>query len=413
MNNQDIDILHVRTSREIHDAIRELFARIRQDLPRHQDAFFLIKPNLNSNMNALTGNTTDLRILSAVISALKGLGYANITIGEGTNSGYYRKGINVISRLRISHLAWYHGIQIKDLNYDNPVDIDFEDGQKAGVARTCFEADYFINIPKLKTHYETEMSVCLKSLMGCLVGMDNKKKTHSSLINNIYNINKALSADLHIVDAVIAMEGNGPTTGTPVKLGMILAGKNPILLDLACASVAGIPYKEVPLLKLAEERGDFGEQELRRVREVTENLDNARLLRPKISFLTALVTNKRLQKYFLMIRHAPLIRTIFNSRAGNRLLFALKLTQEIFDQEEARVDSLSLVEEDCSSSGICDAYCPMQLDLPAEVGKEDVCINCLYCYAVCPNNAIHVTGELGFFSEQIEQYDNRIRSMNL
>ncbi|MDI6782713.1 MAG: [Fe-S]-binding protein, partial [bacterium] len=69
--------------------------------PKSKSARILLKPNLNSNMNALTGNTTDLRIIAAVISFLQNQGYRNIAIGEGTNSGFYRNKINVITRLMV------------------------------------------------------------------------------------------------------------------------------------------------------------------------------------------------------------------------------------------------------------------------------------------------------------------------
>ena len=101
---------------------------------------------------------------------------------EGTNSGYYRQGINVIKRLKIDRLAEYYGVNVVDSNYDKSYEIDLEDNVKASVAKTFLDADFFINLPKIKMHYETEMSVCLKSLIGTLVGMGNKKKMHSSLI---------------------------------------------------------------------------------------------------------------------------------------------------------------------------------------------------------------------------------------
>jgi uncharacterized protein (DUF362 family) len=88
--------------------------------PPSRDAKILLKPNLNSNMNALTGNTTDLRILSALIQIIKEKGYRGIVIGEGTNSGFYRNKIGVISRLKVDKLAEYYGVKVKDLNYSEP-----------------------------------------------------------------------------------------------------------------------------------------------------------------------------------------------------------------------------------------------------------------------------------------------------
>src|SRR3990172_10095796 len=183
------NILQANTVTEIKRGLRNILSLNYRDIfPTNKGSFILIKPNLNANMNALTGNTTDLRLLVSIIEYLKTEGYTNIAIGEGTNSGYYRNNISVISRLKVDALAQYYGVQLIDLNYSEPVYIHFEKGVMAGIAKEVVEADFLINMPKLKTHFEAGMSVCLKNLMGCLVGQENKKKTHLNLAKNILNI---------------------------------------------------------------------------------------------------------------------------------------------------------------------------------------------------------------------------------
>src|SRR4030043_2201228 len=245
---------------EIKKKLSENLEKYSDILPADKDAFILLKPNLNSNMNALTGNITDLRLLAAMIEILIGKGYKNITIGEGTNSGYYRNNISVISRLKVDKLAKYYGVKVKDLNYSEPVYVDFEKGVKAGVAKEFFEADFIINMPKLKTHFEAGMSICLKNLMGCLVGQEHKKKTHQSLAANILNINKKIKPHLHIVDALVSMEGLGPTRGTPVKTDMVFVGTCPYLIDLICAKFASFDDKNIGTLVEAHRREIIGHQ---------------------------------------------------------------------------------------------------------------------------------------------------------
>jgi uncharacterized protein (DUF362 family) len=123
-------LMNCKSYREILDRLPAAMVQFRDLLPADKGARILIKPNLNSNMNALTGNTTDLRILSALLSYLKTSGYSNITIGEGTNSGFYRNRIGVISRLGIDRLARYYGIRVTDLNYAESKDIFFKNGVK-------------------------------------------------------------------------------------------------------------------------------------------------------------------------------------------------------------------------------------------------------------------------------------------
>ena len=94
------------------------------------------------------------------------------------------------------------------MNYSEK-EIALDDKIKTGIAKECLDTDFFINLPKLKTHFATGMSVCLKNMVGCLVGQENKRRihTHKNLAQNIVNINKAVKVDLHIVDGLILWRG--------------------------------------------------------------------------------------------------------------------------------------------------------------------------------------------------------------
>jgi uncharacterized protein (DUF362 family)/ferredoxin len=400
----DVLVLPARRFQEIRANIKRIFNHYENLVPVDRGCLIVIKPNLNSNMNALTGNTTDLRILSGIVQELQSKGYKNIVIAEGTNSGFYRQGIDVITRLRVQALASHFGVQARDTNHDEQVSIPFEGGVSAGVAKTFVEADFFINVPKIKMHYETQMSVCLKSLVGALVGMENKKKTHSSLIKNICNLNESIRPHLQIVDGIIAMEGNGPTTGTPAPLGVMLAGTNPYRLDMIASKLVDSPMSSVPVLVEASRRGRILQADYDYVDDYDLGNWSRTLVRPNMSLLTKIFTHKKLQKYFLRIRHAPLIRNLFNSPVGNKLLFKLKLTQEIMIYDEPNIVAVSHDTSKCDDCGICAELCPLGND-PRNLQKKNGCVKCLYCFAACPNHAFEVDGDLGFFEEQINQYD--------
>ena len=91
---------------------------------------------------------------------------------------------------------------------------------------------------------------------------------------------------------------------------------------------------------------------------------------------------------------------------------ALGLTQEIIAKKERRT-KLTWSQEKCRKCGKCAEFCPSMLNLPLDfedIGKlRSNCIDCLYCYAVCPERAIEVEGELGFYKEQLKRYDEYIR----
>jgi uncharacterized protein (DUF362 family)/Pyruvate/2-oxoacid:ferredoxin oxidoreductase delta subunit len=383
-------------------------------LPKSVKAKVLLKPNFNSNMNALTGNTTDLRIIASLIQLLQKRGYKNITIGEGTNSGFYRNKIDVASRLRIKALVERLNIKFLDLNYCKGSPINYSNRKKAEVARDCLEADLFINLPKLKMHHEVGISVCLKNMMGCLVGQENKKKTHLSLARNIVYLNKYVKPHLHIVDGLIAMEGNGPSAGTPVRMDTIIAGTDPYLIDMVCAELVGMDYREVTYLKVAEEMGLITLKHKEALKKVDIEAFKKDLLKPDVSFTLKFVCNPHLQKYFQTLRHAPGIYSLCNTKIAGDLFMKLGIRQEHFIEEEMDIRKIVFEKNKCKPDcKKCKDYCPLGLDVTKVLSKQDYssCIKCLYCYMVCPADALKLEGDFGFLKAQIEKYDPLIRKI--
>jgi uncharacterized protein (DUF362 family)/Pyruvate/2-oxoacid:ferredoxin oxidoreductase delta subunit len=383
-------------------------------LPKSLGAKILLKPNFNSNMNALTGNTTDLRIIACLIQVLQMRGYKNITIGEGTNSGFYRNKIDVASRLRARRLAEMLGVRFVDLNYCQGEEIGFANNKKVKVAKDCLEADLFVNLPKLKMHHEVGISVCLKNMMGCLVGQENKKKTHLSLGRNIVHLNQYVRPHLHIVDGLIAMEGNGPSDGLPVRMDTIIAGTDPYFVDMVCAEMVGMPYQEVTYLNVAEELGLITVDHKEALRNLDLTQFKRNLLRPDVPLPARVVCNPHLQKYFQMLRHAPGLYALCNTKFVGNLFVKLGIRQEQFIEEEMKITKIVVDREKCPPDcARCRNYCPLALDVPAILSDENdsACIKCLYCYMVCPEDAVQLEGTFGFLKAQVDKYDPLIRKM--
>ncbi len=405
------DIISCSTFTEIRETLAKTLKRYKDLLPRAKNDLILLKPNLNSNMNSLTGNTTDLRVLSSVILFLKDEGHTNIMIGEGTNSGFYRNNISVISRLGVDRLAKYFGVKIKDLNYSDLHEIDFDQGMKAHVAKEVVDARMLINLPKLKTHFENGMTACLKNLMGCLVGQENKKKVHDNLAENILRINNAVKPHLHIVDALIAMEGLGPTKGVPVRMDQIVIGTDPYLIDLVCANMARFDYKKVRTLELAEKKGILTWDYFKFADSINLPENRKKFAPPKASPLARFIHSPKRQKFFLKIRNTAFFSYLASTDWFGKLLFLTDLRQDVFLSEEMTCEDLKIDRKLCNDCGVCKDVCPLELDLPNDLELENGCIECMYCYSVCPKHAINFQGKLGFFGEQLKQYDQVIRKL--
>ncbi len=408
-----LNILRAYSRNDIRHKLFNTLADYKDILPASKSSKIFLKLNLNSNMNALTGNTTDLRVIAAAIEFLKENGYTNITIGDGTNSGFYRNGISVISRLAIDKLAEHYGVNVVDLNYSEVVDTTLESGIKVGIARECLDTDFFINMPKLKTHFATGMSVCLKNMVGCLVGQENKRKIHTkkNLAQNIVGIHKAVKPRLHIVDGLIAMEGFGPTRGTPVSAGLIMVGTDPYLIDLACARVASYDYRKVTTLQAAENEGTLTWD----YHNFVAALDLSGLIKkfkePTANPLVSFIHHPKRQKYFLAIRNTAFFHYVCSLKFVEKLLYKSGLRQDTYNSADMVFNGFSMDKSLCKSGCTrCRDYCPVGLRLPEVIeDRHNGCIECLYCFQVCPTKAIGFKGVLGFVEEQLRQYDEIIR----
>ena len=117
------------------------------------------------------------------------------------------------------------------------------------LARPYLEADRLINLPKLKTHEMMTMTCCVKNLFGAVVGTQKAawhlkagadKELFAQMLLEVYRLREP---DLNIVDAVVAMEGDGPGSGDPCRMGLLLAGDNAVAVDQIAAEIAGVPKK--------------------------------------------------------------------------------------------------------------------------------------------------------------------------
>lgn len=132
------------------------------------------------------------------------------------------------------------------------------------VARAYWEADKIINLPKLKTHEMMTLTCAVKNLFGAVVGAEKagwhlkagaSREHFARLLLEIYLLKKPV---LNIIDAILAMEGDGPASGDPLQLNAIIAGINPVAVDLVAGRMAGIPSGLLHVEREAEALGLAG-----------------------------------------------------------------------------------------------------------------------------------------------------------
>ncbi len=110
-----------------------------------------------------------------------------------------------------------------------------------------------VSVPVLKTHFRCTLSGALKNLWGCLD--DDRHLYHDELPLRIAQIHTALRPVLHVMDATVGMEGNGPKAGTPRVTNLILGSDDPVALDAAACQIMGFFPEEVEHLLVAQKAG--------------------------------------------------------------------------------------------------------------------------------------------------------------
>lgn len=120
-------------------------------------------------------------------------------------------------------------------------------------------ADKIIAVPKIKTHSFMIMTLATKIMYGAVPGL-TKAKYHSlffkrpAFADMLLDVLSVRTPDLVIMDGVLGMQGDGPSGGTPVDLGLLLASDDSIAMDLAVCDFLGIEPMLIPTLRQAKIR---------------------------------------------------------------------------------------------------------------------------------------------------------------
>lgn len=219
----------------------------------------LLKPNLLAGKPPEAAVTTHPAIVAAVARMVRQTG-GDVLIGDSPGLGSFER---VAARSGISSAATAVGATLVPFAETRSVGATGM-FRKLELATAYLDADVVINLPKLKTHEMMTMTCGVKNLYGAVVG-PAKAGLHLTAGHSrelfaglLLEIAQARPVALTIVDAVLAMEGNGPNSGTPRQCGLLLAGSNPVAVDTIAARLAGIPGHLLPVEQEARRRGLSG-----------------------------------------------------------------------------------------------------------------------------------------------------------
>jgi uncharacterized protein (DUF362 family)/ferredoxin len=225
------------------------------------------------------------------------------------------------------------------------------------------EADVVINLPKWKTHGMMLLTLGVKNLFGCIPGprkalwhlkAGEDRKLFAQMLIDLYQI---IQPSLTILDGIVGMEGNGPGSGDPIQLGLILASRDPLSLDQVVCDLLRIPRKSLMTNQVAFEEG-MGKDG---IEVVGERLEEIRIPRFRLP--------------------APSQPDWDLPRFLQKALKNALTSKPVVD------------EEVCNACNRCLEICPPKVlsreerGLVFDYGK---CIRCFCCQEVCPEGAISI-----------------------
>jgi uncharacterized protein (DUF362 family) len=246
---RDASAIRVATGRAL-----ELLGGARRWFPAGSRVF--LKPNQTAFIPADHGATTDPAVLQALVSLALEAGASRVQVGDMPGAGISAR--EVMRVTGVAAAVTKAGGEPVYLDEAQQATRPVPNGKIVTELRLpapLLEADVVVNVPKAKTHFVDRISGAVKNWMGAM-RPDVRRMHHD--VETPHYVCDALSVrppDLHVLDAVIAGEGNGPGATIPRWVGCVLASPDPVALDVTAARVLGFDPAGLLYARIAEERG--------------------------------------------------------------------------------------------------------------------------------------------------------------
>ena len=331
----------------------------------------VIKANLVSAMKPEAAGTTHPILLGALTDMLRERG-ARVIVGDSPGGVYNSAFVGRVYKASGMHSLTEHGAELNsDFSQCSAVFPEGKVMHEFTYTGYLDKADVIINFAKLKSHGMMGMSCAAKNMFGAVPGIIKPEyhfryPKYEDFADMIVDLDEYFHPILSIADAVVGMEGNGPTAGTPRAINCLLASHSPHNLDMVAAKILGFEREELPILEAAYRRGMTPETP----DEVKTFGDVASLI---LGDFERVVERRSLQ--FGGDGKNPAKR-LFSKIAG-----ALLRTKPVVKKDE------------CVGCGVCRDVCPAKTIVIkgklAKIKRKD-CIRCFCCQEFCPKSAMKV-----------------------
>lgn len=268
----------IAKGRNRYDAVKRALEYIREDIAKNVFGknSLIIKPNLVSSYVQLA--VTHVDTVRAIIDFIRQYYRGKIIVAEGSASDT----LTAYKNFDYTKLAREHEIELFDLNQDKYREImvynDRYEQIPVRIAEKVLESDYRISAAVLKTHDTVIATLSIKNMVvGSIIRYDKHKihQGYKAINLNIYKIAKYVWPNLAIIDGYTAMEGNGPVSGTPVDMGIVIASTDPLAADTVGAYIMGFDPDDIGYLHYIKMAG-MGEGDINKIEIVGERLEDVR-----------------------------------------------------------------------------------------------------------------------------------------
>ena len=267
------------TDKNIKEAVNRAFELLNYNYPEKVETI-VIKANLCYYWDYSTGDTTDPRVISAIID------YLRAKFGEDVDISVAEADASAMKTKHAFNILGYKKLcQDKKVKLVNLAEGEITEKQAhikgkpitLPVNKILLESDLVINVPKLKTHSLVGVTCSFKNMFGA-ISKPRKFSYHPNLDATIVAINKMVKTDICIVDGFIT------SSKYPKKMGLVLAGDDALATDFVAAKIAGFNPKSVGHMKLAAEE-KVGDVDNINLIEDNTSVKEARKLFPHSSLL--------------------------------------------------------------------------------------------------------------------------------
>ncbi len=331
----------------------------------------VIKANLVSAMKPDEAATTHPLLLSALTEMLTAKG-ASVIIGDSPGGLYNSAFVGRVYKVTGMHETEKYGAALNG-DYSQKT-AEFPEGKVLhSFTYTGYldKADVIINFCKLKSHGMMGMSCAAKNMFGTVPGVIKPEyhyrfPKYEDFADMIVDLDEYFHPVLSIADAVMGMEGNGPTAGTPKKMGCLIASHSPHNLDYVASKILGFERKELPILDAAYKRG--------MIFDTFEEVKVFGEIEPLI-----------LKEFERVVERKSLK---FSGDGSNKLkVLGGKIAEKLL------LTKPKVKKDMCVGCGICAGICPAKaikiVNKKAKIDRKK-CIRCFCCQEFCPKSAIKV-----------------------